>query len=146
MSTLKYDSKLSKSLVSFFKYPVFLFLICFLLSAFGNVACAQAEAEPWGNITGMRIGGQLIPFESNLSVVENNCSSIKSTAQEHQRPKYIRDGNKQIITTKIDSISFIETIEDSKEGTANVNVAVSSNGLIKKDEVFFVLSFPLDAY
>ena len=94
----------------------------------------------------MRIGGQLIPFESNLSVVENNWSSIKSTAQEHQRPKYMRDGNKQIVTTKIDSVSFTETIEDNKEGTANINVAVSSNTVIKKDAVFFVVTLPLADY
>jgi hypothetical protein len=147
MSTLKYDSKLSKSLVTFLKYPVSLFLICFLLFfLFNNVAYSQAEVEPWGNITGMRISGQLIPFESNLSVVENNWSSIKSTAQEHQRPKYMRDGYKQIVTTKIDSVSFTETIEDNKEGTANINVAVSSNTVIKKDAVFFVVTLPLADY
>jgi len=76
------------------------------------------------------------------------CSSdlIKSTAQEQQRPKYIRDGNKQSITTKIDSINFVETVEDSKEGTANVNVFVSSNGVVKKDAVFFVVALPLVDY
>src|ERR1019366_6004233 len=111
--------------VSTLKYRGFLFLIGFiLLAAFNNAGFAQTEVEPWGNITGMRIGGQLIPFESNLSVVENNWSVIKSTAQEHQRPKYMRDGNKQIITTKIDSVNFTETIEDSKDGTAKVDVAV----------------------
>ena len=145
MSTLKYDSKLSKSLVTFLKYPISLFLICFILFfLFNNIAYSQAEVEPWGNITGLRVGGQLIPFESNLSVVDTNL--IKSTAQEHQRPKYIRDGNKQIITTKIDSVSFTETIEDNKEGTANINVAVSSNTVIKKDAVFFVVTLPLADY
>jgi len=145
MSTLKYDSKPSKSFVSFLRYPVFLFLICFLLLfLFNNVVYSQAEVEPWGNITGMRIGGQLIPFETNLSLVENNL--VKSTAQEQQRPKYLRDGNKQIITTKIDSVSFTETIEDIKEGIINVDVAVSSNMAIKKDDIFFVVALPLAEY
>src|SRR5450631_731681 len=147
MSTLQCNGTLLKSIFTFSKYPVSLFLICFLLFfLFNNVAYSQAEVEPWGNITGMRIGGQLIPFESNLSVVENNWSSIKSTAQEHQRPKYMRDGYKQIVTTKIDSVSFTETIEDNKEGTANINVAVSSNTAIRKDAVFFVVTLPLADY
>jgi hypothetical protein len=112
----------------------------------GNMAYAQTKAEPWSNIKGIRIGGQLIPFETNFSLVNNNWSVIKATAQEHQKPKYIRDGNKQIVTTKIDSVSFIETIEDGQDGMANVNVAVSSNSVVKNDAVFFVLTLPLKSY
>ncbi|KAA9038151.1 hypothetical protein FW778_15475 [Ginsengibacter hankyongi] len=131
---------------TFFKQLSLCLLICQFLVIPGNAAFSQAQVEPWGNIMGMRVNGQLIPFESSLAVVEDKWRQINATAQEHQRPKYIRVGNKQIVTTKIDSINFVETIEDSKEGTADVNVAVSSNGVVKKDAVFFVLSLPLDAY
>jgi len=147
MSTLRNDKRIPQSIFYFSKYPARIFLVFLaMLSAFSNVVFAQTEVEPWGNITGMRIGGQLIPFETNLSLVNNNWSAIKSTAQERQRPKYMRDDNKQIITTKIDSVNFIETIEDDKEGTVNINVAVSSNGVVKKDAVFFVVALPLADY
>src|SRR6185312_16232891 len=146
MSRLQNDSKLSKSIFIFSKCLTHIFLICLVLSAAGNITFAQVEVEPWGNIAGIRISGQLIPFETNLSLVNNNWSVIKATAQEHQKPKYMRDGNKQIITTKLDSVSFTETIEDSKEGTANVNVAISSNSIVKNDAAFFVVAFPLVDY
>jgi hypothetical protein len=146
MYTSKNKILISKLSVSFFKYLSFLFFISYFLLRVGNMAYAQTEAEPWSNIKGIRIGGQLIPFETNFSLVNNNWSVIKATAQEHQKPKYIRDGNKQIVTTKIDSVSFIETIEDGQEGMANVNVAVSSNSVVKNDAVFFVLTLPLKSY
>src|SRR5664279_6015653 len=133
MSRLQNDSKLSKSIFTFSKFPVPIFLIFLMLSTLSNVTFAQVEVEPWGNMAGIRVGGQLIPFETKLSLVSNNWSVIKSTGQERQQPKYRRDGNKQTITTKIDSVSFIETIEDSKQGTANVNVSVFSNGVVKND-------------
>ena len=146
MSRLQNDNKLSESIFTFSKYQTHIFLICLILPAISNVTFAQAEVEPWGNMIGIRVGGQLIPFETKLSLVSNSWSVIKSTAQERQQPKYKRDGNKQIITTKIDNVSLIETIEDSKEGIANVNVAVSSKGVIKNDAAFFVVALPLVDY
>ena len=147
MNTLRYDKEIPKSSFCFSKYSVPIFLV-FLLTIliFVNKVMAQSEVEPWGNMAGIRVGGQLIPFETNLSLVSNNWSVIKSTAQERQQPKYMRDGNKQIVTTKIDSINFIETVADTKEGLANINVAVSSGGVIKSDAVFFVVALPLADY
>ena len=108
-----------------------------------SVVYGQAEVAPWGNITGIRIGGQLIGFESSLRVVEKDWSKIKATGKERQRPKYIRDGNKQVVTTKIDSLSFTEIVEDTKTGMANVNVQLSSNSEMKMEGVFFSVALPL---
>ncbi len=141
MKPLQRTMHISKSSTTFFRY-VSLFFIIFCLLLIFNVAHSQAEVEPWGNITGIRTNGQLIPFETSLSLVENNWSSIKSTGQEKQRPKYMRDGSKQIINTKIDSVNFTETIEDSKDGSADVSVAVSSNTALKMQNVFFNISLP----
>ena len=146
MSRLQNNSKLSKSNFSFSSYLLHVCLISVVILVISNVVFAQAEVEPWGNMAGIRVEGQLIPFETNLSLVSNNWSVIKSTAQERQRPTYMLNGSKQIFTTKIDSVNFIETIEDSKDGTAKINVVVSSNGVIKKDAVFFVVALPLDDF
>ncbi|MEO9032183.1 MAG: hypothetical protein ABI285_03015 [Ginsengibacter sp.] len=121
-------------------------VIILCLSAFPGKVMAQAEVEPWGNITGIRHGGQLIGFESSLRVVEDGWSKIKSTARERQRPNYKRIGNMQIIETKIDSINFTETVGEEKDGSANVDVKVSSKRLLKRDEIFFVVAFPLVDY
>ena len=116
------------------------------VSVFAGEVFAQAEVEPWGNITGIRHGGQLIGFESSLRVAEDGWLKIKSTARERQRPNYKRIGNKQIIETKIDSINFIETIGEEKDGSAAVNIKVSSKWIFKKDKIFFVVSLPLVDY
>ncbi len=147
MNTLPYDKRIPKSIFYFSKYPGHSFLVfSLMLLAVSNAAFAQSEVEPWANMAGIRVSGQLIPFETDLSLVSNNWSVIKSTAQERQQPKYLRDGNKQIVTTKIDSVNFIETIEDSKAGIANINVAASSNTVIEKDVAFFVVALPLAEY
>jgi hypothetical protein len=117
-----------------------------LLFIFVNSTIAQPEVEPWGNITGIRISGQLISFESSLRIVEDNWSRVISTARERQKPKYIRSDNKQIIETRIDSINFIETIEEVKDGKADANIHISSRRSFKNSEPFFVVSLPLVDY
>ena len=120
--------------------------IILVLSACVSKVFAQAEVEPWGNITGIRVGGQLIGFESSLRVLDNGWSNIQSTARERQKPNYKRIGNKQIIETKIDSINFSESVEDGKDGSATVDVKVSSKRILEKDKLFFVVSLPLVDY
>lgn len=122
------------------------FILFSLFTVSAKKAMAQAEVAPWGNITGIRIDGQLMKFKSSLRLVENNWSTIKATAMERQRPKYMRDGNRQIITTKIDSVNFTEIVEDTKPGSANVTVQVSSNSPINADGVFFAVALPLGDY
>ena len=123
-------------------------ILCFfiLLSMFNSATYAQAEVEPWGNIKGIRIDGQLMKFGSAISVVSPTWSSIKSTGKERQKPAYIREGNKQTVTTKIDSFNFTEIVEDIKPGSANVEIAVSSTGVANVEGVFFTIALPLNNY
>ena len=121
-------------------------ILFFLLVAFTGRTFAQTEVAPWGNITGIRIDGQLINFETSLRLVANNWATVKATAMERQKPKFLRDSNKQIITTKIDSVGFTEIVEDTKAGSANVNVQVSSNSSMNANGVFFAVALPLGDY
>ncbi len=73
---------------------------------------SQTEMEPWGNITGIRVNGQLMDFETSLQVVSNDWKRVKATALERQRPKYRRRGDAQIVTTQIDSFYFVETVTE----------------------------------
>ncbi len=121
-------------------------LFFILMIAYYNIVDAQAEVQPWGNIKGIRVDGQLMEFESRISVVDPAWSSIRSTAKEHQRPKYVRQGTKQTITTKIDSLTFIETVQDTKQGSAKVDIEVASNGVYKTEGIFFNVTLPLHDY
>lgn len=147
MPDKKYKILLLKTSIEFFKYLIIVILVfCIMFLQIINKANAQAEVAPWGNITGIRISGQLMGFESSLCIVEDDWSIIKATRKERQRPKYERNGNKQIITTKIDSLNFTEIIEDTKAGTANVNIELSSNAAIKMEGVYFSVALPFEDY
>jgi len=108
---------------------------------------AQTEVEPWGNITGIRIDGQLMEFETSLRVINNDWSQIKATAQEHQQPKFIRDGNKQTITTKIDSFYFKENvIENIPQHEAKIIVGFTSKKSTDSTQLYFCIQLPAVYY
>jgi hypothetical protein len=115
------------------------------LFLFHNVY-AQPEVEPWGNITGIRIDGQLMEFESSLRVVGKDWSSVDGTAQEKQRPRYSRDGNRQTVTTRVDSLDFTEGVEDIGEGQARVQITVSARNDNHADGAFFSMALPAADY
>jgi len=120
-------------------------ILILVLSVFQPVF-AQVEIEPWGQLRGIRIDGQLMEFESNITVVKSGWSDVKVTAKERQRPKYVRNGNQQIVTTNIDSIYLTKTVEDAGKGNAKVNVQVA----VKADEtlegVYVGFSVPATYY
>jgi hypothetical protein len=102
----------------------------------------QAELEPWGNLSGIRVEGQLMAFESSLRVVGKDGTGIKATAKERQQPRYTREGNKQIVTTRIDSLYFTEEVEDSSEGIAKVRISVTAHADMDMKGIFFYIEVP----
>ena len=121
--------------------------ILFLFFIFiSNETFAQTELEPWGNLTGIRVDGELMNIESNLSVVKNDWVNIVTTAKEAQRPKYIRNGKQQIVTTNIDSLYFSETVEDVDKGIAKISVKVTSTIYQPLKGIYFSIFLPLDVF
>ena len=110
---------------------------CFCL----NHSFAQPILQPWGNIAGIRIDGQLMKVESSLMVVKND-STVRATGKERQRPHFTREGNQQIVTTNIDSIYFKETVQPVGKSTANVHIKVTSKANEALQGIYF--SFLLD--
>ena len=97
----------------------------------------------WGNITGIRVEGQLMEFESSLRVVEKGWMHYSATGKEKQQPKYDRDGLKQIITTGMNGFRFSEIVEESGKGLASVTIKSNSpvtDTLI--EGVFFCIDLP----
>ncbi len=71
------------------------FTTCLLFGTlcFPFKAEAQAELMPWGDLTGIRIQGQLMEFKTNLNVVGKDWSDIKSSGKELQRPRFTGPGS-----------------------------------------------------
>ncbi|QHS54812.1 hypothetical protein GWR56_04340 [Mucilaginibacter sp. 14171R-50] len=107
---------------------------------------AQAELMPYGNLNGIRVKGQLMPFNTNLTVVGESWAKIKFTAKEVQQPKFKRDGNTGIVNTNIDSLYFTETVEDIGRGEIRLNIKCD----VKKDTVikgvYLGIRLPKDIY
>lgn len=112
------------------------------LIAFTGTANAQAELQPWGNLTGIRKNGQLFEFESAICVVRMGEKSTIETRKEEQQPKYTRNVKNQVVNTAIDSILISETVSEAGNGKAKVNLKVTA----KKDEavqgVYLKLKLP----
>lgn len=121
-------------------------LVILLCLFTANRAAAQAEVQPWGNITGIRSHGQLYAFESRLLVISANGKKMSATAKEKQSPKYNRRAESQIVSTRIDSLFFGQTVTEN--GTGKIKVALQV--IAKKDTalkgVFFCLTLPAAEY
>ena len=77
---------------------------------------AQTEVMAWGNITGYRIDGELIEFETSLRVGEPNKGNMEITGKEKQSyPIYHRDGNIQKVTTLMKGIQLHQTVEELQD-------------------------------
>jgi hypothetical protein len=118
-----------------------LLLACFCYLLITNHTFAQPILEPWGNISGIRIDGQLMKIESSLLLVKKD-STVQATGKERQRPHFSREGKQQIVTTNIDSIYFEEIVADMTKGNANVTIKVTSKADQPLQGIYF--SFLLD--
>jgi len=103
---------------------------------------SQAECTAWGNLTGIRVDGQLMEFETSLRLVKSNWFDIIQTAKEQQRPRYSRDGNKQTITSKLDFMSLTEKVEDTGPGAVTINVQFTSDTDTTMIGVYFCIELP----
>jgi hypothetical protein len=121
-------------------FKISIALLSFIIM--GERLHSQTEAEPWGNITGIRIDGQLMEFESNISLVQKDWSRITATAKEKQRPKYHRKGNAQIINSNLDSLYFTETVTDSGKGIAHVALEMKSKADMSVQGVYYSFMLP----
>lgn len=111
-----------------------------------NPVAAQTEVMAWGNLTGIRVEGQLMEFESSLKIVGKNWVSVTATGREKQRPNYHRAGLTQTVTTNMGGINFSEEVKENGRGSAIVTVVskVLKDTLI--DGVYFCIELPEKYY
>ncbi|WP_375416731.1 hypothetical protein [uncultured Hymenobacter sp.] len=109
-------------------------------------AYAQTQLAPWGNVEGIRVQGQLLEFETSLRTVAPNWGRVSATGKERQKPKYTRQGARQLVTTLVDSVAFTETVEDTQAGQARVTVALQALANRQLQGSYFALALPGEAF
>jgi hypothetical protein len=121
-------------------YALSFLLFYFLLAV--HPLFAQTEVMAWGNITGIRVEGQFMEFESNFRVIGKDGSVINATGRERQRPKYHRDGQTQSVTTELGGISLLEVVTDDGTGKAKVSVTSTAQKDTLIDGAYFCIDLP----
>ncbi|MFA6086039.1 hypothetical protein [Mucilaginibacter sp.] len=116
------------------------------LLSFQKNVFAQAEFMPYGNLNGIRIKGQLMPFNTSIDVAGNSWLKIKSTGKELQKPKFKRTGNLQVVNTAIDSLGFVITNEDIGNGKIKLTVKCTVNQDITVKGVYLGVRLPKTIY
>jgi hypothetical protein len=119
------------------------FLFCATLIP--HAATAQAEVMGWGNLTGIRVEGERMEFESRMCVMPESWDTLVCTRKEAQRSDYDREGNSQTVTTRLREVDFIQTVTDREPGSVSIHLKASGTATPPAG-VFFCLELPSPAY
>ncbi|MDH6306374.1 mannose/cellobiose epimerase-like protein (N-acyl-D-glucosamine 2-epimerase family)/O-glycosyl hydrolase [Parabacteroides sp. PF5-5] len=107
----------------------------------------QTEVMAWGNMSGIRVDGQLMEFESKFRVVDKDLNVLSETGKERQyRPEYTRNGQKQTVKTVVEQIRFEQIVEDKDKGVADVSLLVASDTTRKSVAAYLCFELPLKTY
>lgn len=107
---------------------------------------AQPEVYPWGNISGIRLDGELMEVNSSLGLVGAGWSDVFKTAKEEARYQYSRKGNTQSTSVSIDKFFFDQSVEALGAGRANVRINFRNEADTSIIGTFFILDLPALKY
>lgn len=100
----------------------------------------HTEVMAWSNITGVRLDGELIDFESTLRVGSFE-GYMESTGREKQgRIKYRREGLSQIVNIPMHGAHFTQTVTDVNMNTVSLEWVAEADETLKEG-AYFCMSF-----
>lgn len=100
----------------------------------------HTEVMAWSNITGVRLEGELIDFESSLRVGTPGGEIESSGREKQNKIRYDRQGNSQITTTPMHGAIFNQTVTDVDMSTVNLKWSVEATETLKEG-AYFCMSF-----
>jgi len=98
----------------------FLFAITF--SFVSDSALGQPEFTTWGNMTGIRIDGALMKFNTSLHIAGENWNLERKTEKESQKIGFERIDDKKVFSFEFDSLLFKQTIQTVNKNTASLKI------------------------
>jgi hypothetical protein len=128
------------------KQGILVFCAVALLSFLTTPVAAQTEVMAWGNMTGIRVEGQLIEFESSFRVVETGWIDQDFTGRERQTTQYSRSGQAQTVKSSVKRVFFEQTVEDKGKGIASVSLTYNSDTTRKVEGVYYGFELPAKRY
>ena len=114
-------------------------LLCGILS---QPLSAQTEVMAWSNITGVRVDGELIDFESSLRVGTLK-GDMEITGKEKQvRPVFHREGDMQEVTTTLRGIKFHQKVTDKGKGLVEISIDALSDTTLNQSAYYCIALSP----
>lgn len=99
-------------------------LLCATLSL---PALAQTEVMAWSNITGVRVDGELMDFESAFAVGLPGTDMEVTGKEKQPSPTYHRDGNIQETTTTVRGVAFGQRVTDLGKGLVEIDIEAQAD-------------------
>jgi len=99
-------------------------------------AAVHTEVMAWSNMTGVRLEGELIDFESSLRVGTLDGNMEKSGREKQQRIRYTREGNTQKTITPMHGAEFTQTVTDVDMKTVNLKWQVEAKETLNEGAYF----------
>jgi len=100
----------------------------------------HTEVMAWSNITGVRLEGELIDFESSLRVGILGGKMEKSGREKQQHIRYIREGDTQKTITPMHGVEIRQSVTDIDQQTIGLHWQVEAKEDLN-EEVWFSMTF-----
>lgn len=100
----------------------------------------HSEVMAWSNITGVRLDGELIDFESSLCVGIPGGKIEKTGRERQQNVRYRREGETQIVDIPLHGAHFHQEVTDMDERQVRINLNVEADETLQEG-AFFSMAF-----
>ena len=100
----------------------------------------HSEVMAWSNITGVRLDGELIDFESALCVGIPGGKIEKTGRERQQNVRYRREGQTQMVDIPLHGAHFHQEVTDMNERQVRVKLNVEADETLQEG-AFFSMAF-----
>lgn len=100
----------------------------------------HTEVMAWSNITGVRLEGELIDFESSLRVGTPGGEIESSGREKQQKISYHRDGASQLTVTPMHAVVVSQSVTDLDMSSVSLSWDVEANQNLKEG-AYFCMNF-----
>jgi hypothetical protein len=100
----------------------------------------HSEVMAWSNITGVRLDGELIDFESALCVGIPGGKMEKTGRERQQNVRYYRNGQTQIVDIPLHGAHFHQEVTDMNERQVRIKLNVEADEALQEG-AFFSMAF-----
>jgi len=103
-------------------------------------SAVHTEVMAWSNMTGVRLEGELIDFESSLRVGTLGGAMEKSGREKQQRIRYFREGNTQKTVTPMHGVEITQSVTDVDMQTVRLSWQAEAKADLDEG-VWFCMTF-----